>query len=97
MSDDAGSDDAVSDQAGNGEAGNGGPTPEERRALFRVVRGKPTDAELAALTVVLAAVATTPRGEARPVVRSAWNDPAARVRRPLAAGPGAWRTSFWPR
>jgi len=79
VSDDAGSDDAVSDQAGNGEAGNGGPTPEERRALFRVVRGKPTDAELAALTVVLAAVATTP------------------VRRPLAAGPGAWRTSFWPR
>ena len=73
-----------------------GPTPEERRALFRVVRGTPTDAELAALTVVLA-VAAEPTAEPRPVVRSAWNDPAARLRRPLAVGPGAWRTSALPR
>jgi hypothetical protein len=81
------SDDPVSDDA----------TPEERRALFRVVRGEPTDAELAALTVVLAAVATAPRPETRPAVRTAWNDPATRLRRPLTVGPGAWRTSTWPR
>ena len=79
-----------------------GATPEERRALFRVVRGEPTDAELAALTVVLAggiagAVATAPRPQAQPAVRTAWNDPAARLRRPLTVGPGAWRTSTWPR
>jgi hypothetical protein len=87
-------DDAVSEDAG--------PTPEERRALFRIVRGEPSDAEVAALAVVLArmigaAVAASPRSEARPVARSAWNDPATRLRRPLAIGPGAWRTSTWPR
>jgi hypothetical protein len=74
-----------------------GATPEERRALFRVVRGEPTAAELAALTVVLAAVAAAPRPQAQPAVRTAWNDPAARLRRPLTVGPGAWRASTWPR
>jgi hypothetical protein len=79
-----------------------GATPEERRALFRVVRGEPSDAELAALTVVLAgkiagAVATAPSPEAKPAARTAWNDPAARLRRPLTVGAGAWRTSTWPR
>jgi hypothetical protein len=72
------------------------PTPEERRAAFRVVRGEPTDAELAALTVVLAA-ACAPRAEPAPRSRSAWNDPAARLRGPLSVGPGAWRASTWPR
>jgi hypothetical protein len=38
-------------------------SPEERRALFRVIRGEPSDAELAALTVVLAAVVATPATE----------------------------------
>ena len=74
-----------------------GATPEERRALFHVVHGEPTDAELAALTVVLAAVAAAPRPQAEPTARTAWNDPAARLRRPLTVGPGAWRTSTWPR
>jgi Acyl-CoA carboxylase epsilon subunit len=72
------------------------PTPEERRALFRVVRGTPTDAELAALTVVLA-VAAAPRAQPPPAPLSAWNDPAARLRGPLPVGPGAWLTSTWPR
>ena len=81
----------------NGEGADTEPTPEERRALFRVVRGTPTDGELAALTVVLAAVATAPAAEPRPRSRSAWNDPAARLRVPLPVGPGAWRSSAWPR
>lgn len=72
-------------------------TPEERRALFRVVRGAPTDGELAALTVVLAALPAAPPADPRPAVRSAWNDPAARLRGPLRAGPGAWRMSARPR
>jgi hypothetical protein len=78
--------------------GQAGPeaTPEERRALFRVVRGEPTDAEVAALTVVLAAAASG-GGEPAPVTRDAWSDPAARVRTPLTAGPGAWRATYWPR
>ncbi len=72
------------------------PTPEERRALFRVVRGEPDDTEVAALTVVLAAVAASAApGEERPMNR--WVDPVARLRTPLAVGPGAWQTTYWPR
>ena len=63
-------------------------TPEERRALFRVVRGTPTDAELAALTVVLAAAALSPEPARRPARRRRGPTPAARMRRPLQAGPG---------
>ncbi|MFC4947139.1 acyl-CoA carboxylase subunit epsilon [Pseudonocardia sp. GCM10023141] len=71
-------------------------TPEERRALFRVVRGEPSDAELAALTVVLAA-AGSGDGPPAPRVQDRWSDPSARLRTPLTAGPGAWRTTYWPR
>ena len=88
MTDDAATDDAATRSAREA-------TPEERRALFHIVRGTPTDAELAALTVVLAAAA--PRRASEPVSCSAWSDPAARMRRPLHAGPGAWHTSAWPR
>jgi hypothetical protein len=77
--------------------GDAEATPEERRALFRVVRGEPTDEELAALTVTLAAVASAGGGEPAPRPRSAWNDPAARLRTQLSPGPGAWRASTWPR
>ena len=94
MTDDAVTDDAVTDDGATGDAAREA-TPEERRALFRVVRGTPTDAELAALTVVLAAAA--PRRAPGPRTCSAWTDPAARMRRPLHAGPGAWHTSAWPR
>ena len=70
-------------------------TPEERRALFRVVRGTPTDAELAALTVVLLAAASP--ADPPPPEPSAWNDRATLMRRPLPVGPGAWRMSARPR
>jgi hypothetical protein len=68
---------------------------QKRRALFRVVRGEPSDAEIAALTVVLAAAAAAP-APAAPAHRDRWSDPAARFRRPLHPGPGAWQTSTWP-
>ncbi|SDG57209.1 acyl-CoA carboxylase subunit epsilon [Pseudonocardia oroxyli] len=71
-------------------------TPEERRALFRVVSGDPTPEELAALTVVLAAAASG-GGEPAPKPRSLWGHPSAGVRRPLEVGPGAWRASVLPR
>jgi len=73
------------------------PSPEERRALFRVVRGTPDDVEIAALTAVLAAVATAGRPEGPPRPASTWATPQARLRRPLTVGPHAWRTSTWPR
>jgi hypothetical protein len=83
----------VSDHAGPDAAE---PTPEKRRALFRVVRGEPTDEEVAALAVVLAAAAG-PRAAPVPTTTSRWSDPAARLRAPLRPGPGAWRAHFWPR
>jgi len=44
---------------------------------------------------VLAALAAPPPPEqAGPPSR--WVDRAAHLRRPLAVGPHAWRTSFWP-
>jgi Acyl-CoA carboxylase epsilon subunit len=77
-----------------------GPTPQARRALFRVVRGEPSDAEVAALTVALAAAAEgaadARRTRATPP-RDLWSDPAARLRAPLHPGPGAWRSCTWPR
>lgn len=72
-------------------------TPEDRRASFRVVSGGPSDEELAALTVVLAAAAATAGPTSPPGPPSAWNDRAALLRGPLGVGPGAWRTSTWPR
>ena len=82
-----------------GEADGTGSGP---RPLLRVVRGAPTDAELAALTATLAALAASgpaPEPEA-PVSRWASRDdrlrrgPAQSAPRP---GPGAWRYSTRPR
>jgi Acyl-CoA carboxylase epsilon subunit len=71
-----------------------GTTPEERRALFRVVRGEPSDEEVAALAVTLAALAGGEPAPA-PAPRSRWNAP--QMRTALVPGPGAWRASTWPR
>jgi hypothetical protein len=76
----------------------GEQSPEQRRALFRVVRGAPDDVEVAALTVVLAAAASagTPGpGAARRT--SVWTDRQAMLRTQLHPGPGAWRASTLPR
>ena len=68
----------------------------DERPLLRVVRGTPDDAELAALSVVVAALASAGESTA-PVRRSAWADRAALMRRPHTHGPGAWRASGLPR
>jgi hypothetical protein len=62
--------------------------------LLRVVRGDPTPEELAALLAVLASRAVA-RSDVPPP-RSTWNVPARLVRRPLANGPGGWRSSTLP-
>ena len=60
--------------------------------LLRVVKGEPTPEELAALTVVVAALAQRrPRRRTTPV--GAWASPADRVRGPLYPGPGGWRAA----
>jgi len=64
--------------------------------MLRIVHGTPSDEELAALTAVLAAA--SPHCATDPPPRgSAWAAPAARLRRPLHPGPGAWRASALPR
>jgi hypothetical protein len=69
---------------------------EADRPLLRVVRGTPDDVELAALTAVVAALAS--RTEETPAPRtSLWADRAGRQRGMLRPGPGAWRAAFQPR
>jgi hypothetical protein len=78
--------------------GSGGPeSAAEAPPLLAVVRGQPTVAELAALTVVINALAR--RGSQHPAAKATRSQWAARermLRPPLAAGPGAWRASALP-
>ncbi|WP_326955929.1 acyl-CoA carboxylase subunit epsilon [Amycolatopsis sp. NBC_01286] len=69
---------------------------DEVRPLLRVVRGNPSDAELAALTAVVAA-ASAARGPGKPKPRTSWwGDHATSLRRPHYPGEGAWRASGLP-
>ncbi len=79
-------------------------TPEahgSRVPLFRVVRGRPSDEETAALTVVLVA-ARAARVRAAREARTAtgvtgnWADHARALRAPAAPGATAWRRSGLP-
>ena len=63
---------------------------------LRVVRGNPTDEEVAALVAVVASLNAATE-EPEPAPRSAWSDRRNLVRQPLPHGPGAWRTSAFPR
>jgi hypothetical protein len=65
------------------------------RPFLRVVRGDATSEEIAALVAVLTARARAAAPEP-PAAGSGWADPARRVRRPIAPGPGAWRSSALP-
>jgi Acyl-CoA carboxylase epsilon subunit len=60
-----------------------------------IVRGEPSDEELAALIAALAVLANAAAAEP-PAPRSAWADPAHRLRTPPHPGPGAWRNSALP-
>lgn len=74
------------------------PTPEDRPPLLSVA-GNATPEEVAALVAVLqglAAASADAAARATPRPRSTWADPARRVRRPVAAGPGGWRASSLP-
>ena len=64
----------------------------DQRPLLRVVKGEPTPAELAALTVVVAAMAQR-RPRRRPAPVGAWASHADAHRGPLRAGPGGWRAA----
>ena len=65
------------------------------RPGLRMVRGDPSDEEIAALTAVLAGLAGN-RKPAEAAPRSRWASREAGLRRPLRPGPGAWRASALP-
>jgi hypothetical protein len=68
-------------------------TTAEQRPALRVVSGSPTAEELAALTAVVAAASAGEAPATERAMRGRWNDPAARLRQPLLAGPNGWRAS----
>jgi hypothetical protein len=66
-------------------------TDDQQPPMLRVVHGgEPTSEEIAALVVALESRRASPTG---PAQRSAWSDRAGSLRRPLARGADAWRTS----
>jgi hypothetical protein len=68
----------------------------DEKPLLRVVRGNPSDAELAALTAVVAAASAAPPAKKPKPRTSWWGDHAASLRKPLHPGEGAWRASGFP-
>jgi hypothetical protein len=67
-------------------------------SVLRVVRGQPTDADLAGLITALAGCAAAARASAAEAApeTSSWGTPAVRLRRPVHPGPGGWRRSAMP-
>lgn len=70
-------------------AGSGAPA-------LRVVTGRPTAEELAAVVVMLSSLGDQAPPPAAPP-RSQWAARSRLVRAPVVAGPGAWRASALPR
>ncbi|MFQ1001663.1 acyl-CoA carboxylase subunit epsilon [Modestobacter sp. SSW1-42] len=64
--------------------------------LLTVVKGEPSAEELAALTVVVAALARVRPARRRPLPVGAWASRTGVLRRPLQAGPGGWRAAGGP-
>ena len=64
--------------------------------LLTVVKGEPSAEELAALTVVVAALSQVRPARRRPAAVGAWASRTGVLRRPLTAGPGGWRAAGGP-
>jgi Acyl-CoA carboxylase epsilon subunit len=70
--------------------------PDDQNLEFTVVKGSPTEDELAAVVTVLRTEFNRPRqGEAKPA-QSGWSAYWRSVRSPLQPGPTAWRMSARP-
>lgn len=68
-------------------------SPGDEPPRFSIVRGNPTDAELAAVTAVVTAMADELASSHSPVTvpqRNAWSYSQRGLRRPIAPGAGAW-------
>jgi hypothetical protein len=67
-------------------------------AHLRIVKGNPSDEEVAALVAVVSSLGSGSGAKpAEEPARSAWSDRRTLVREPLPHGPGAWRASGFPR
>ena len=77
----------------------GAPEPSEAsRPPLRLVRGRATPEELAAVVAVLAAAGTGSDADSPPAAPvSAWANRARLVRAPVSIGPDGWRASAFPR
>jgi hypothetical protein len=70
--------------------------PDDQNLEFTVVKGSPTEDELAAVVTVLTTEFNRPRqSEAKPV-QSGWSAYWRSVRSPIQPGPTAWRMSGRP-
>ena len=69
----------------------------EEAPLVRVVKGDPTDEELAALVAVVAGLAGGRPDRPADVRRSEWSAHTRKVRGAHRHGPGVWRSSALPR
>lgn len=64
--------------------------------VLRIVSGNPDAEELAAVTALLTALAASSGTDREPASQpGGWSDLSLRLRRPIPAGPGAWRNSTW--
>ena len=81
----------------SGPVASDGTSGDDHEVGVRVLRGHPDAAETAALVAVLLARAAA-RPPAVAPVRAVplWAAPRARLRSPVAAGPGRWRASAGP-
>jgi hypothetical protein len=69
---------------------------DDQKVEFSVVKGSPTEDELAAVVTALTTHYAHPRqGETRPA-RSGWSAYWRSVRSPIQPGPSAWRMSGRP-
>jgi hypothetical protein len=65
------------------------------RPHLRIVKGNPSDEEIAALVAVVSSLGAA-EAPSQPK-QSVWSDRRALVREPMPHGPGAWRASGFPR
>ncbi|MGH3500442.1 MAG: acyl-CoA carboxylase subunit epsilon [Nocardioidaceae bacterium] len=77
-------------------APEGTPPAQPRPELLRVVKGEPTDDELAALVAVVCLRRPAPVAGADVVRRSEWSAHHRRARGAHRHGPGEWRRSALP-
>jgi hypothetical protein len=69
---------------------------DDQDPLFSIVKGSPTDDELAAVMMVLTIRFASPRQEETKPARTGWSAYWRSVRSPIQPGPSAWRMSARP-